>query len=99
MRLLKCGDGKIRAVTLKTVKNDKAIYLNRPIEKLYPLILRTQEIVSQSDIEQSSVLSNVIDEENETRERARRIAAYNGILIRRLLDYAWLLRTSVVGML
>ena len=35
MKLLKGGDGKVRAVTLKTVKNGKAIYFNRPIEKLY----------------------------------------------------------------
>ena len=91
VRLLKGDYEKVRAVTLKTSKNGKPIYLNRTIEKLYPLELGSQEIVNEADVSYSSETYNLeVDDDDDigTRDRPRREAADNGVLIRRLLGYS-----------
>ena len=78
VRLFKGGDEKVRAVALKTSKNGKPIYLNRPIEKLYPLELRSQEIINEADVRYSSEMYNLeVDDDGgiETHDRPRREAA------------------------
>ena len=88
VKLIKGSDGNVRAVTLKTSKNGKVIFLNRPIEKLYPLEIRSQEVVTDSDIERTQGISHNYEfNENEAEvcDRPRREAGENGVIIRRLL--------------
>ena len=92
VKLLDSTDTKVRAVVVKTLRNDNKItFLKRPIEKLYPLEVRCQEDVTASDLQ---LLNESGYDEDETKSdtegrsdssRPRRIAADNGILIRRLL--------------
>ena len=68
--------------------------MKRPIEKLFPLEIRCQEDVSTSDIEAANNGDGIENDESKCDanngekfivDRPRRIAADNGILIRRIL--------------
>ena len=92
VKLLNGADEKTRAVVLKTCKNGRTIYINRPIEKIHPLELRSTEIVTDDDIRESEIEKHEPESDNvtinEQNERPRRTAAENGMLIRRLLGYS-----------
>ena len=82
----------MRAVVLKTSRNGKHVFIKRPIEKLYPLEIRSETImVNESDITSSDSVNNLNydtddnEEEDRSADRPRRTAAENGILIRRLM--------------
>ena len=91
--LIPGSDGRVRAVVLKTFDGTRANYMKRPIEKLYPIEVKAVHSVDQSKIDEAM---NTLDQRptgtsnehpistnNERREP--RIAAENGILVRRLL--------------
>ena len=89
VKLLEGPDKIVRAVVLKTCRTDKKpIYIKRPIQRLFPLELRCQETVTQTDIDATNAM-NIDNKESEDdtyiSDRPRREAAENGILIRRLL--------------
>ena len=87
IRQIKSRYGRVRAVTLKTVKNGKISFLNRPIEKLYPLEVRSAETLDVEGIinEANFEINDECDDEQISTERPRRVAADNSIIIRRLL--------------
>ena len=88
IKLFGGSDGKVRAVSLKTSKNGKPVYLNRPIEKLYPVELRSTETITDEDVVIADQLCDEIgDVDENVNDRPRRNAADNGIVIRRLLGY------------
>ena len=64
-------------------------YINRPVSKLYPLEIASYEPVAQEELDliSKNIPSDInITDYNDTPERARRIAADNSILIRRLSE-------------
>ena len=79
-------DNRIRAVILKTYDGSNTRYIHRPIEKLYPLEVRSHSSVSAKEIADAK---NTIPESNQETTSKRilpsRVAADNGTLIRRLL--------------
>ena len=64
-------------------------YINRPVNKLYPLEVASNEPVTQEELDliPKNIPSDInITNYNDTPERVRRIAADNSILIRRLSE-------------
>ena len=90
VRLFKSKDQNIRAATVK-IHNQNPLYqfINRPVSKLYPLEVASNEPVTQEELDliPKNIPSDTnITDYNDTPERARRIAADNSILIRRLSE-------------
>ena len=90
VRLFTSKDQNIRAATLKMHnQNPLYQYINRPVNKLYPLEVASNEPVNQEELDliPKNVPSDIsITAYNDTPEKARRIAADNSILIRRLSE-------------
>ena len=77
------NDGKVRAVVLKEFDNQRNRYIKRPIEKLYPIEVKSSCPVTEKEIKEAR---NAVREiEPVTMHRERRAAADNGILVRRLM--------------
>ena len=91
--LIPGSDGRVRADVLKTFDGTRVHYMKRPIEKLYPIEVKSVHSVDQSEIDEAmntldhhpagTSNEHPINTSNERREP--RIAAENGILVRRLL--------------
>ena len=81
-------DEKVRAVTLKVFDGTKNRYIRRPIEKLYPMEVRANTMVGDSEREAAKYVinDNFGDNDNsiDNGNRPQRKAADTGILIRRL---------------
>ncbi|XP_047122980.1 uncharacterized protein LOC124806270 [Hydra vulgaris] len=73
----------VKVLTDKTIKQN---YIKRPIEKLYPIEVKSVETVTDTELNASN---DAVDESNDFSdtkyERPVRIASRNGILIRRLM--------------
>ena len=84
-----CGADNIpRAAMLRICSDDKAVYIKRPITKLYPLEVNAKVDVSDSE---KAVIPDIIsddetDDDDVTYERPSRAAAEAGILKRRLAN-------------
>ena len=83
-------DRNARAATVK-IHNQNPLYqyINRPVSKLYPLESAFNELVTQEELDliPKNIPSDInITDYNDTPERARRIAADNSILIRKLSE-------------
>ena len=90
VRLFTSKGQNVRAATRK-IHNQNPLYqyINRPVNKVYPLEVASNEPVTQEEVD--LIPWNIpsdknITDYNETSERARRIAADNSILIRRLSE-------------
>ena len=90
MQLFTSKDQNARAATVKMHnQNPLYQYISRPISKLYPLELASNEPVTQEELDliPKNIPSDInITDYNDTPERARRIAADNSILIHRLSE-------------
>ena len=90
VRLITIKDKNARAATVKIhSQNPLYQYINRPISNLYALETASNETVTQEELDlipkNTSSDMNITDY-NDTPERARRIAAHNSILIRRVSE-------------
>ena len=86
--LLPSKDGMVRAAIVKVLSKgiNKANYIKRPIEKLYPLEIKSIENVDNSEINESKNANDAnFESDDEYKTLPRRNAADNGILIRRLM--------------
>nr|XP_047141395.1 uncharacterized protein LOC124816304 [Hydra vulgaris] len=86
--LITGSDNIVRSAIVKvlTDKTNKQNYIKRPIEKLYPIEVKSVETVTDTELNASN---DAVDESNDLSdtkyERPVRIASRNGILIRRLM--------------
>ncbi|XP_047125525.1 uncharacterized protein LOC124807573 [Hydra vulgaris] len=86
--LITGSDNIVRSAIVKvlTDKTNKQNYIRRPIEKLYPIEVKSVETVTDTELNASN---DAVDESNnfsDTKyERPVRIASRNGILIKRLM--------------
>ena len=90
MRLFTSKDQNVRAATVK-IYNQNPLYqdINRLINKVYSLEVASNEPVTQEELDliPKNIPSDInITDYNDTPERAKRIAADNSILIRRLSE-------------
>ena len=86
VRLFKSKDQNIRAATVKIYnQNPLYRYINRPVDKLYPFEVATNESVTQEELN-NQLLNTQKHTISDTPERAGSIAADNSILIRRLSE-------------
>ena len=90
VRLFTSKDQNVQAATVK-IYNQNLLYqyINLPVNKLYPLEVASNEPVTQEELDliPKNIPSDInITDYNDTPERARRIAAGNSILIRRLSE-------------
>ena len=85
--LIRGADNRYRSAVVKTFDGTRSQYIKRPIERLYPIEVKSTVPVSPEEIIDSNnaELSNDHEDEKGT-ERPRRIAAENGILKRRLAE-------------
>ncbi|XP_004210364.1 uncharacterized protein LOC105849713 [Hydra vulgaris] len=86
--LITGSDDIVRSAIVKvlTGKTNKQNYIKRPIEKLYPIEVKSVETVTDTEL---NARNDAVDESNDFSdtkyERPVRIASRNGILIRRLM--------------
>ena len=90
VRLFRSKDQNVRATTVK-IYNQNLLYqhINRPVNKLYPVEIVSNEPVTQEklDLIPKNIPSDInITDCNDTPERTRRIATNSNILIRSLSD-------------
>ena len=85
--LLPGKDERNRSVVVKIFDGDKIRYLRRPIERLYPIEVQSTLNVTQDEIDKAKDACEAYStkEENVPSDRPVRIAADNGILLRRIL--------------
>ena len=90
VRLFTSKDQNVRVATVN-IHNQNPLYqyINRPVSKLYPLELVSNEPVTQEELDliPKNIPSDInITDYNDTPERAQRVAADTNILIRRLSE-------------
>ena len=83
------NDGRCRGAVVKIFDGEVGKYIRRPIERLYPVEVKSKVSVTPDEVEISnSQLKGRVRDENlnisKIRERPLRAAADNGILMRRL---------------
>ncbi len=81
--LIRGRDGRNRGATIKTFDGSKSRYIRRPIERLYPIEVKSSAPVSDKEIAESLNASEELSCTEPT-DRPSRVAADNGILARRL---------------
>ena len=84
------SDGRRRSAVLKTFDGERGRYIKRPIERLYPVEVKSKLDVTQEEIEYSKT-DNAISPHNEQpiyETRPTRVAAEAGILKRRLAEHS-----------
>ena len=90
VRLCTSNEQNVQTATVKIYnQNPLCQYISRPVNKLYLLEVASSEPVTQDepDLIPKNIPSDInITDYNDTPERARRIAAGNSILIRRLSE-------------
>ena len=86
IRFIPSQDGNVRAVVVKVFDGTRIRYIKRPIEKLHPIEVKSACEVTSEEIEQSkSIFTEIV--KNTSEIRPTRVAADNGIIIRRLLGH------------
>jgi hypothetical protein len=82
--LIHGGDNRCRAAVIKTFDGTSSHLTRRPIERLYPIEIKSSVPVTTEETNNSGVESEIGTEIRA--ERPRRVAADNGILRRRLAE-------------
>ena len=83
MSLIYGADNRCRAAVVKTFDGASSHLTRRPIEKLYPIEIRSEVPVEESDMNNDELVTS---SDNGTIERPRRVAADTGVLKRRLAN-------------
>ena len=88
IELIRGNDERCRAAVIKIFDGTNVRYLRRPIERLYPIEIKSTIPVTNSDTNVKSVLDidRIEQFDNPTRKRPVRIAANEGIIRRRLAE-------------
>ena len=87
--LIHGSDNRCRAAVVKTFDGTSSHLTRRPIEKLYPIEIRSEVPVEESDKNNDDIVTSgdiVTSSDDGTSERPRRVAADTGILRRRLAN-------------
>ena len=88
IELIRGNDERCRAAVIKIFDGTNVRYLRRPIERFYPIEIKSTIPVTNSDTNVKSVLDidRIEQFDNPTRKRRVRIAANEGIMRRRLAE-------------
>ena len=82
------ADGRCRSAVLKTFDGSRSRNIQRPIEKLYPIEVKSVLPVNEADICESNTMPYPEPLPSGVSERPRRVAAETGILLRRLTGFS-----------
>ena len=99
--LINGRDNRCRGAVIKTFDGVKGRYMQRPIKRLYPIEVKSTvpistEEISTEEINDSNATtsSSTNDISDSVVKRPRRVAADNGVLIRRFAGYVWIISFS-----
>ena len=85
VKLNEGADGRCRSAVLRTFDGSNSRNIQRPIEKLYPIEVKSVLPVNEAEISESDTLPYE-PLPSDASERPRRVAAETGILLRRLRE-------------